>query len=160
MQKKVKADVPSRPAMCLFTKRRKLAFGSDSSTFLTLISHSGYPVSPHRPICFVQAQNGNVEAFNRGLCGAQKCRGNPCDCPDVDETICSALLVVNCRYVAGALGCVRDRSGYETLNQLRITNYELRKGKSRETRLTICMRRVRADSPTRSRLRQGARPKN
>ena len=52
-QKKIKADVPSRPAKCLFTKRRKLAFGSDSSTFLTLISHSGYPVSPHRPICFV-----------------------------------------------------------------------------------------------------------
>ena len=53
MQKKVKADVPSRPAMCLFTKRRKLTFGSNSSTFLTLISHSGYPISPHRPICFV-----------------------------------------------------------------------------------------------------------
>ena len=52
-QKKIKADVPSRPAMCLFTKRRKLAFGSNSSTFLTLISHSGYPISPHRPICFV-----------------------------------------------------------------------------------------------------------
>ena len=33
-----------------------------------------------------------------GLCGAQKCRGNPCDCPDVDEAICSALLVVNCLY--------------------------------------------------------------
>ena len=55
-QKKIKADVPSRPAKCLFTKRRKLVFGSDSSTFLTLISHSRYPVSPHRPICFVQAQ--------------------------------------------------------------------------------------------------------
>ena len=53
MQKNVKADVPSRPAKCLFTKRRKLAFGSNSSTFLTLISHSGCPVSPHRPICFV-----------------------------------------------------------------------------------------------------------
>ena len=35
---------------------------------------------------------------------------------------------VNCLYgMVGALGCVRDRSGYETLNQLRITNYELRK---------------------------------
>ena len=34
---------------------------------------------------------------------------------------------VDCRYgVVGALGCVRDRSGYETLNQLRIRNYELR----------------------------------
>ena len=32
-QKKIKADVPSRPAKCLFTKRRKLAYGSDSSTF-------------------------------------------------------------------------------------------------------------------------------
>ena len=30
------------------------------------------------------------------------------------------------RAEAWALGCVRDRSGYETLNQLRITNYELR----------------------------------
>ena len=40
----------------------------------------------------------SVESFNYGLCGAQKCRGNPCDCPDVDEAICSALLVVNCRY--------------------------------------------------------------
>ena len=31
---------------------------------------------------------------------------------------------VNCLYVveAWASGCVRDRSGYETLNQLRITN--------------------------------------
>ena len=34
-----------------------------------------------------------VEALNCGLCGAQKCRGNPCDCPVqrdcpiVDETI-------------------------------------------------------------------------
>ena len=73
-----------------------------------------------------------------GLYREQKCRGNPCDCPDVDETIRE----LSVRGEAGALGCVRDRSGYETLNKLRITNYELRKGKSRETRLTICMRRV------------------
>ena len=25
----------------------------------------------------------SVESFNYGLCGAQKCRGNPCDCPNV-----------------------------------------------------------------------------
>ena len=42
---------------------------------------------------------------------------------DVDETICSALLVVNCLYgMVGALGCVRDRSGYETLNKIIIKN--------------------------------------
>ena len=48
----------------------------------------------------------------RGLCGAQKCRGNPCDCLDVDE----AIRELSVRAEAGALGCVRDRSGYETLN--------------------------------------------
>jgi len=30
-----------------------------------------------------------------------KYRGNPFGCPDVDETICSALLVVNCLYGGG-----------------------------------------------------------
>ena len=36
----------------------------------------------------------SVVSFNCVLCGAQKCRGNPCDCPvqrdcpDVDEVIC------------------------------------------------------------------------
>ena len=54
----------------------------------------------------------------RGLCGTQKCRGNSCDCPDVDETIRE----LSVRTEAGAFGCVRDRSGYETLNKLIINN--------------------------------------
>ena len=45
---------------------------------------------------------------------------------DVDETIRE----LSVRAEAWALGCVRDRSGYETLNQLQITNYELRKGRN------------------------------
>ena len=55
-----------------------------------------------------------------GLCGAQNVGAIPCVCPIIDETI--RELSVR----GGALGCVRDRSGYETLNQLQITNYELR----------------------------------
>ena len=39
--------------------------------------------------------------------------------------------------------------------ELRITNY----GEGRD-KTNHCMRRVRADSPTRSRLRRGARPKS
>ena len=64
MQKNVKArrTKPTR-WVCSFAERRKLAFGSDSSTFLTLISHSGCPVSPHRPICLCGVQNGNIEVL-------------------------------------------------------------------------------------------------
>ena len=41
---------------------------------------------------------------------------------DVAQTIHE----LSVRTEAWAFGCVRDRSGYETLNQLRIKNYELR----------------------------------
>ena len=160
--------------MCSFAERRKLAFGSDSSTFF--FAHfrtSGF--ASRRVGRYVLCKHKinyelRITNYDR-LCGVRstkmgKCRGNPCDCP---YSVFALLFMrqfaphcwswIVCTAGAWASGCVRDRSGYETLNQLRITNYELRKGKSRETRLTICMRRVRADSPTRSRLRQGARPK-
>ena len=44
--------------------------------------------------------------------------------------VAQAIRELSVRAEAWASGCVRDRSGYETLNQLRITNY----GKGRAER--------------------------
>ena len=77
MQKNVKADVPSRAAMCLFTKRRKLAFGSDSSTFFFAhIRTSGYPSRRVGLSVLCKHKNGNVvsvELFRRGVGRRRAC---------------------------------------------------------------------------------------
>lgn len=85
--------------VCSFAERRKLAFCSNSSTFLTLISHSGCPVSPHRPICFVlrtkwecmdtnkkgrtQILKGRTHGFAPTLCVIEWC------CPDNSWIVCT-----------------------------------------------------------------------
>ena len=78
---------------------------------------------------------GNVEAFKRVELWFVRSTKNVGAILVIALYSVIALLLmrqfVNCLYgVVGALGCVRDRSGYETQNQLRITNYELRKGKN------------------------------
>ena len=78
----------------------------------------------------------------RSVCAEhEKCGGDPCDCPDVDEAICSALLVVNClygwrlgRWDAWGIGAdTRRWINYE----LRITNYG-KGGTERQNQPFVC----------------------
>ena len=69
--------------------------------------------------CKIRA-NTNIERANTTIIKGEHV-GSPLHCVllnDVDETIRE----LSVRAEAWALGCVRDSSGYETLNQLRITN--------------------------------------
>ena len=145
MQKNVKArrTKPTR-YVCSFAERRKLAFGSDSSTFFFAhIRTSGFPSRRvGRSVC-AKHKIGKLKRLIV-VCAEYKNVGAIlCDCPDVDKAICSALLVVNCRYVAGALGCVRDRSGYETQNRMKNEKLRMKRGKRvGKAQPSVDMRRV------------------